>query len=110
MSVNEEIEEHSHHAQVPFDKKIAASMAIIAAMLAVVSVLGHILTTEELLHQEKASDQWAYSQAKDIRHYIARAASDVLKQAHEPGTLVARYESDETRYKNDTAVIQERAQ
>jgi len=60
MSTDEELREHSEHAKEPFDKKVAGTMAILAAALAVVSVLGHIFTTEELLEQQKASDQWAY--------------------------------------------------
>jgi hypothetical protein len=32
MAVNEELEEHVHHAQDPFDKTVAGSMAIIAAL------------------------------------------------------------------------------
>ena len=53
-------------------------MAIIAAVLAVVSVLGHIATTEELLNQQKASDQWAYYQAKSIRRYTSEFAGDLF--------------------------------
>jgi uncharacterized Tic20 family protein len=109
MSVHEELEEHAEHAREPFDKRVAASMAIIAALLALVSVLGHILTTEELLHQQKASDQWAYSQAKDIRHYMARVARDVLGTNKGSAELVAKYEGDDKRYKSDTASIQEKA-
>src|SRR5437773_2530936 len=48
MSTAEELQEHAEHAHNPFDKRVAASMAIIAAALAVVSVLGHISTTEAL--------------------------------------------------------------
>lgn len=109
MSVQEEIEEHAHHAREPFDKKVAATMAIIAALLAVVSVLGQILTTEELLHQQQASDQWAYSQAKDIRHYVASVAADTLRTGKGDQALVAKYAGDDKRYKNDTASIQEKA-
>ena len=69
MSVNEELSEHSHEAHNPFDKRVAVTMAIIAALLAIVSVAAHINSTEELLAQQKASDQWAYYQAKDIRRY-----------------------------------------
>jgi Domain of unknown function (DUF4337) len=90
MSVNEEVQEHSHHAQEPFDKKVAATMAIIAALLAVVSVSGHIFTTEELLHQQQASDQWSYSQAKDIRHYTAQAAHDELGAIKADATVDGR--------------------
>ena len=60
MSTAEELQEEIEKVKEPFDKKVAATMAILAAALAVVSVLGHIMTTEELLEQQKASDQWSY--------------------------------------------------
>ena len=109
MSVNEEVQEHSHHAHEPFDKRVAATMAIIAALLAVVSVSGHIFTTEELLHQQQASDQWSYSQAKDIRHYTAQAAHDELAAMKAEPALASRYDADAKRYKSDTTHIQEKA-
>lgn len=109
MSIQEEIEEHAHHAREPFDKKVAASMAIIAALLAVVSVLGQILVAEELLRQQQASDQWAYSQAKDIRHYVASVATDTLRAGKGDQALVTKYAADDKRYKNDTTNIQENA-
>ena len=80
MSADEELQEHAEHAKEPFDKMVAVTMAIIAALLAIVSVLGHILSTEELLAQQKASDQWAFYQAKDIRRYDSEIAQDMLKQ------------------------------
>jgi hypothetical protein len=109
MSVHEELEEQVHHAHEPFDRKVAVTTAIVAAGLAVVSVLGQVLTTEELLHQEKASDQWAYSQAKDIRHYTAKAVRDILRASAGKAELAAQYDADEKRYKDDTASIQEKA-
>jgi len=78
MSVNEELEERIEHAKEPFERMVAVSMATIAALLAIVSVAGHILTTDELLAQQKASDQWAYYQAKAIRRYESDIARDVL--------------------------------
>src|SRR5580693_7374962 len=78
MSVSEELQEHAEHAKDPFDKRVAATMAILAATLAIVSVLGHINTTEELLLQQKASDQWSYYQAKSIRRYESEVARDIF--------------------------------
>jgi hypothetical protein len=109
MSVQEELEEHAQHAREPFDKKVAATMAIIAALLAVVSVLGQMLTKDELLRQQQASDQWAYSQAKDIRHYVASVAADTLRAGKSGQALVDKYAGDAKRYKNDTTSIQEKA-
>ena len=77
MAEHEEIEEHIHHAQQPFDKVVAGSMAFIAALLAIVSVLGQHYNTEVLLDQQQASDQWAFFQAKNIRHYSAQVGLDL---------------------------------
>jgi hypothetical protein len=79
MSVDEELQEHSEHAKDPFDKKVAVTMAVIAAMLAIDGVMGHLLTTEELLLQQKASDQWSYYQAKSVRRYTSEVAVDLFK-------------------------------
>ena len=78
MSVEEELQEEIEKAKEPFDKHVAATMAILAAFLAVVAVLGHIMTTEELLLQQKASDQWSYYQAKSIRRYQSEVARDLF--------------------------------
>ena len=109
MSANEELEEHVHHAQEPFEKLAAGSMAIIAALLAVVSVLGQHFNTEKLLLQGKASDEWAYSQAKDIRHYIAQATRDSLADQKPNSPLVNTYGQDAKRYKKEVGEIQDRA-
>src|SRR5580704_19609087 len=79
MSLEEELAEHAEHASGSFEKKVAASMAVIAAALAVVSVMGQLYANEELLAQEKASDQWSYYQAKSIRRYESNVARDLFK-------------------------------
>ena len=109
MSAEEELQEHVHHAHDPFDKRVAGSMAIIAAALAVVSVLGQHFNTEKLLIQQKASDEWAYYQAKDIRRYTAQLAGDILNQMKAEAGVAKKYAEDSTRYKDQTADIQEKA-
>lgn len=111
MSANDELTEHVHHAHDSFDKRVAASMAIIAAMLAIVSVGARIYTTEELLAQQQASDQWAYYQAKDIRRYDSEIALDVLK-ATKNETVDKRlqhYNDNAERYDKERAEIQNKA-
>jgi hypothetical protein len=110
MAAHEELEEHVHHAHEPFDKMVAATMAIIAAFLAVVSVLGQHFITEQLLMQAKASDQWSYYQAKDIRRFTAETTRDTLAELR-PGTGTQdKYNQQATRYRNDAGGIQEKAQ
>lgn len=99
--------EHAEHATEPFTKKVAATMAIIAAGLAIVAVLGHIKTTEELLNQQKSSDQWSFYQAKNIRRYESEIARDVLTATK--GEKVAEYSANAERYKKEGEEIQEKA-
>jgi Domain of unknown function (DUF4337) len=109
MSAAEELQEHAEHAQAPFDKKVAATMAIIAAALAVVSVLGHIATTEELLKQQKASDQWSYYQAKSIRRYQSEFARDLFASMNS-GAMSEQYAKNSEKYRHDDDEIQKEAQ
>ncbi len=109
MSVEEELQEGIEKAKEPFEKAVAATMAILAAFLAVVSVLGHIMTTEELLLQQKASDQWSYYQAKSIRRYQSEVARDFfagLKQQDQS----LQYQKNAEKYKKDDEDIQKEAQ
>src|SRR6516164_1277094 len=111
MSANEELKEGIEHAKEPFDRRVAGSMAIIAALLAIVSVGAHIYTTEEILAQQKASDQWAYYQAKDIRRYDSEIALDVLQAAtsQAAGKRIQHYSDNAARYEKERAEIQNQA-
>jgi hypothetical protein len=69
----EHAEHTQHHAQDPYDRKVAMSMAVIAAVLAGVTMLSHRGHTETLrLANEatqfhtKESDAWNYYQAKNL--------------------------------------------
>ena len=107
MSVEEELQEHIEHAKDPFDKRVAGSMAILAAGLAIVSVMGHLATTEEIVSQARASDQWAYYQAKSIRRYESEIARDIL--AAQPEKMAA-YQKNVGKYTKEGEEIQKEAQ
>jgi len=108
MAVEEELQEHAEHAQKPFDKRVAATMAVLAAVLAIVSVGGQIMVTEELLNQQKASDQWSYYQAKSIRRYESEVARDMfagMKLTEQSET----YAKNAEKYRKDDEEIQKEA-
>lgn len=109
MSAQEEIEEHVHHASDRFEKLVAGNMAVVAAFLAIVSVLGQHYNTEELLKQQESSDQWAYYQAKNIRLYIAQSTEDLMVAGKVERGRINRYQQDSARYKQDESDIQEKA-
>lgn len=109
MSVHEEVEEHVHHAHESFDKIVAGTMTFIAAALAIVSLLGQHYNTEKLLAQQKASDMWAYYNAKDIRRYSAGVAQDLLAASKAPVEVTQKYAQDAARYKKQTQDEQKQA-
>lgn len=109
MSVEEELQEHAEHAKEPFDRNVALTMAVIAAVMAIVSVAGQILTTEELLNQQKASDQWAFYQAKDIRRYESDIARDMMAALSAGPAAINKYAANMERYDKDRGDIQNEA-
>jgi hypothetical protein len=107
VEINDELSEKSGEAREPFDKKVAASMAAIAAALAIVSVMGQLLANEELLAQQKSSDQWAYYQAKSIRRYESEIARDLFKS--QSAETSEKYAAASEKYQKDGEEIQTEA-
>jgi hypothetical protein len=52
-------------------------MAILAVIVATVSLLGHRTHTEEIVLQNGVSNGWAYYQAKAIRRHADQALLDI---------------------------------
>jgi len=73
----QEISESIEKAGESNERKIGLTMAIIAVLLALATMLGHRTHTEEVLIQTKANDQWAYYQAKTIRSHMYEADAEM---------------------------------
>jgi len=63
----QEISESIEKAGERNEKKIGLTMAIVAVLLALATMLGHRMHTEEIVALTKATDQWNYYQAKNNR-------------------------------------------
>jgi hypothetical protein len=80
-----ELHEHAEHAREHPDlAPVTLTMAVLAVLVATVSLLGHrthteeiILKNEEVLLQNKVTDQWAYYQAKNIRRHNDELFADL---------------------------------
>jgi hypothetical protein len=107
MSVEELTKEIEEHSKDPFEKRVAGTMAVLAAALAIVSVMGHMATTEEIVGQQKASDQWSYYQAKSIRRYESEIARDMLVASNSP--KADDYAKNFQRYSRETDEIEKQA-
>ena len=57
---------------------VSLTIAILAVFVAIVSLLGHRAHTEEILMQTRATDQWGYYQAKNMRLNNLEALDEVM--------------------------------
>ena len=110
-----QLKEHAEHAkQHPSLAPVTVTMAILAVLVAVVTLLGHRAHTEEVVLQAKASDQWAYYQAKNIRRHQDEIAADITSvQSTTDAAALAKvrdkYSSEAAKYRDDQNEIQDKA-
>jgi hypothetical protein len=81
MEVTEANEMRENQERASSDKAmrpVALSMAILAVLVAVTTLLGHRAATEAVLSQARASDNWNEYQAKKIRQSDTALTIDLL--------------------------------
>lgn len=110
-----ELQERAEHAKE--DRRMApvsVTMAVLAVLVAVVSLLGHRAHTEEVVLQAKASDQWAFYQAKNIRRHTDELFTDLTAvtpttDAALAGKLRDKYSQEASRYRDEQKGIEDQA-
>src|ERR1700747_3738272 len=111
-----ELQEHAEHAaHDPSLAPVSLTMAILAVLVAVVSLMGHRAHTEEVIRQAKASDQWAYFQAKNIRGHQDKLFANLTatvagSQAEALAKVREEYLQEGEKYKEDEREIEGEAQ
>jgi hypothetical protein len=80
-----EEEEHAHPA--PEVRRDTVLYAVTAAVLAVLAALGSLLSGHEanqaILHQSKATDQWAYFQSKSTKGQVYEMGKELIQALSE---------------------------
>jgi len=110
-----ELQENAEHGREnPSLAPISVTMAILAVCVAIVSLLGHRSHTEELLMQNRATDEWAYYQAKNIRLHNYQMSLELLalvdfKDKGQASKVSEKYQSEADRYTKEQAEIEEQA-
>jgi hypothetical protein len=79
--MHEVIEAHEasgSHEDSRLTLPVAVTLSILAVLVAIATLLGHRASTEEIILQTKATDQWALFQAKNIRLHEMQGFADLL--------------------------------
>jgi hypothetical protein len=117
MSEGEELHELQERAEGGRARGMAPvsfTMAVLAVLVAVVTLLGHRSHTEEILLQNKTTDQWAYYQAKNLRRNNLEALNDMMsalsgKDSARAEAVEKRFEASIEKYKDDQGEIEHEA-
>ncbi len=110
-----ELKEHAEHAKHnPELAPVSLTMAFLAVLVAVATLLGHRAHTEEVVLQAKASDQWAFYQSKNIRRHTDELFTDLtsVQGTTDAATLAKlreKYSQEASRYKNDQKETEDEA-
>ncbi|MGO9275679.1 MAG: DUF4337 domain-containing protein [Terriglobia bacterium] len=110
-----ELAEHAEHAaHDPSLAPVTVTMALLAVLVATVSLLGHRAHTEEILLQNKATDTWNEYQAKSIRRHGYEQFTDLLsisdfKNVEAAAKMKEKYSREIERYKDDQDKLQAEA-
>jgi hypothetical protein len=107
-------EEHEEKGENPLVIPVTVTLAILAVLVAMATLLGHRTHTEEILLQGSANDQWAYYQAKNARGHEMRSTADLLTTLatvdKEKATVLAeKYGKEAERYDKEKEEAGEKA-
>jgi ABC-type nickel/cobalt efflux system permease component RcnA len=107
-------EHHEGRQEYRYTLPVSLTMSILAVLVAGATLLGHRAHTEELLLQTRATDQWAYYQAKNIRLHEMQGIVDLLgalapQEKKETLAVREKYVKEVERYQNDKEDISENA-
>lgn len=111
----QELHEHAEHAKKHPDlAPVTLTMAVLAVLVATVSLLGHRANTEEIILQNKVTDQWSYYQAKNIRRHTDELFADLAgvvatRDAEAAARLQEKYRAEADRYKDDQKELDTKA-
>ena len=106
--------EAHEHAGEPWTLPVAVTMSILTVLVAMATLLAHRAATDKLLEQTKATDQWAYYQAKNIRLHEMQVAVDLLgslapADKEKAAATREKYAKQVERYQDDKDEISDKA-
>ena len=116
--MSDEVEELKEAAERAKERKelapVSLTMAILAVLVATVSLMGHRAHTEEILLQTRATDQWSYYQAKNMRRNNLEALEDVLTalentKEERAAEVQKRFQQEIDKYRDQQKDIQDEA-
>ena len=94
-------------------KRVGVQAAIVAVLLAIVTILSHRTHTAAIMHKSTSNDQWAYYQATRIKLHSTEMGENligVFGANHEGAQkMLSDYEAQKKKYEQQSEANQEKA-
>lgn len=109
--LHEEIQEKAGEMREKWILYVALSTALMAVLAAVAGLLAGHHANEALIERVKASDQWTFYQAKNLKEEIAINTDQILQAVTgKKDSSPAAHAADIARYETDKAGIRKEAE
>jgi hypothetical protein len=108
LEIHHEIEGHD-----PMGKKVGVLAAMLAVLLAVVTIVSHRAHTDAVLIKSEANDKWSFYQSKRIKFHSLELGEDLLNalpgKTPQADKTLERYAKEKIRYTKDSEEAQNEA-
>jgi hypothetical protein len=108
-----EIHHENEHDADPLGKKVGVMAAVLAVLLAVVTIASHRTHTAAIMHKSTSNDQWSYYQATRIKLHTTEMGENTVHLLGAKGEgsekMLAQYEGQKKKYEEQSEKLQEQA-
>jgi hypothetical protein len=109
-----EIHHESEHAIDPTGQKVGVLAAVLAVLLAVVTISSHRTHTSAIIHKSNANDSWSHYQSTRVKYHNLELGENLISVLGVKGgsadKMLADYGTQMKKYDQQAKGIQEEAQ
>jgi hypothetical protein len=104
---------HAAHDNDPLGKKVGVMAAILAVLLAIVTIASHRTHTAAIMHKSAANDAWSYYQSTRIKLHSVELGENLLHvlgaKSEASEKVLADYATQSKKYEEQSKQRQEEA-
>ena len=109
-----EIHHEGEHASDPMGRRVGILAAVLAVLLAVVTIASHRTHTASIMHKSRANDAWAHYQATRVKLHSVELGENMVRVLGGSGDSAKKmlndYTGQEGKYEKQSADIQKEAE
>lgn len=108
-----EIHHDTEHHSDPLGQKVGVMAAVLAVLLAVVTIASHRTHTAAIIHKSGSNDQWAYYQATRVKLHTTELGENMVHmlgaKLDDGDKMLAEYAGQKKKYEAQSKKIEEEA-